>query len=259
MIIYPIKCGTILMESAYATPGHNEGMAARCAVGLFLIEHKDALVLVDTGNHPRVAEDAAAYWGKDVAEYLKPQMEPDDAADKQLARLGYKTSDVDIVVLTHMHLDHAGGMCLFPDAQFYIQAEELAAAMWPDPRFSAGHYEIKDFAQTRDFKIVRLNGDHDLMGDGTIKIIKTGGHSVGHQMVLTKLPEFGPTLLPGDACFMPEQLDFITPPGMPIPEPEKGLAMVRQIRDLVEQEDMYIAYSHPTIKDWIKACSSYMC
>ena len=58
---------------------------------------------------------------------------------------------------------------------------------------------------------------------------------------------------------MPEQLELLTPPGMPIPEPDKGLAMMRQIRQLVEEEDLYIAYSHSTNKDWIKACSSYMC
>ena len=259
MVVYPMKCGTILLEADYATPGHNQGMAARCAVGMFLIEHQDALVLVDTGNHPKVAEDAAAYWGQDVADAIKPQMQREDAVDIQLERLGRKCSDIDIVILTHMHLDHAGGMSLFPNATFYVQADELAAAMWPDPRFAAGHYEIKDFAQTRHFKMNKLSGDLDLLGDGRIKLIRTGGHSVGHQMVLLRLSEFGPTLLPGDACFMPEQLDLITPPGMPIPEPEKGLAMVKQIRQLVELDDLYVVYSHPTNKDWVKACSSYMC
>jgi glyoxylase-like metal-dependent hydrolase (beta-lactamase superfamily II) len=247
------------MEADYATPGHNEGMAARVAVGMFVIEHPKGLVLVDTGNHPRVAEDATAYWGKDVAAAIQPEMAPDEAVDKHLIRLGYKLEEIKHVILTHMHLDHAGGMSLFPHATFYIQKDELAAAMWPDPRFAIGHYEIKDFAKTRNYDIKKLDGDLDLFGDGRISIIKTGGHSVGHQMVLLKLREFGPTLLPGDACMMPEQLELLTPPGMPIPEPEKGLAVMKQIREKVEKEDLYIAYSHPTNKDWVKACSSYMC
>lgn len=259
MIVYPMKCGTIIMEADYATPGHNEGMAARVAVGMFVIEHPKGLVLVDTGNHPRVAEDAAAYWGKDVAAAIQPEMDPDDAVDRHLIRLGYKIEEIKHVILTHMHLDHAGGMSLFPEAAFYIQKDELVAAMWPHPQFAIGHYEIKDFAQTRNFNIRKLDGDLDLFDDGRIRIIKTGGHSVGHQMVLLQLREFGPTLLPGDACMMPEQLDLLTPPGMPIPEPEKGLAVMKQIREKVEKEDLYIAYSHPTNKDWVKACSSYMC
>jgi len=259
MIVYPMKCGTLLLEADYATPGHNEGMAAQVAVGMFLIEHTKGLILVDTGNHPRVAEDAAAYWGKDITEYLQPQMDAEHAVDRQLERLGYKPSDINYVILTHLHLDHAGGMTLFPDATFFIQKDELLAAMWPDPSFDAGHYEIKDFAATRKFKIVKLDGDHDLFGDGSVKLIKTGGHSLGHQMVMLQLSEFGPTLLAGDACFMPEQIELVTTPGYPIPEPEKALQVVKDIRRLVENDEIYVVYSHPTNKDWIKSCGSYFC
>jgi len=109
------------------------------AIGMFLIEHPEGLVLVDTGCAPQCAVDPAGYWNLEPSEWGKLDMKPEDAVDRQLLRIGIAAADVGHVVLTHMHLDHAGGMSLFPDATFYIQHEELLAAMWPEPRFSTGY------------------------------------------------------------------------------------------------------------------------
>lgn len=247
-----MKCGTIQIESDYATPGYNPGKIMRLVVNMFLIKHPKGLVLVDTGNHPDVAINAAAYWGKSIAKWLNPEMKPEDAADKQIERLGFSVSDVKYVILTHMHIDHAGGMCLFPEATFLIQKDELLAAMWPgyNSYFDRGHYEIKDFIESRRFKVIKLDGDYDIFGDDKIKLLKTGGHSAGHQMVLLKLGKNKYCLLPGDAAFMPEQLEYLCLPGNPIPEPEIALEFVRRIKQMQSKnKGIQILFSHPKVEN----------
>jgi len=257
MRLMPMTCGNILLDDSFMTPGHCTGATARTAVAMFLIEHPRGLVLVDTGNHPDVARNAEAYWGRSVCEWLKPAMRPEDAVDRQLARLGHSARDVSHIILTHLHLDHAGGMCLFPNAKFHIQKEELLAAMWPDPRFDEGWYEFKDFAASRRFDINALDGDADLFSDGSIKLIKTGGHSTGHQMVMLELPDTGRVLLPGDAAFMPRQLDLMCPPGDPLPQPEAALEAVRRIAAM-RDEGVRIVYSHPSIEEWNETYSAVL-
>jgi len=249
MKLIPLTCGSILLEDSFLTPGHGTGLSERAAVAMFLVEHPRGLVLIDTGNHPDVARNAAAYWGRDTAEWIKPEMRPEDSVDRQIARLGYSASAITDVVLTHLHLDHAGGMCLFPHAKFHIQRDELVAAMWPDPRFDEGWYEFKDFAASRRFDINALDGDSDVFGDGAIQLIKTGGHAAGHQMVLLELPQTGRVLLPGDAAFTPRQLDLMCPPGDPLPQPEAALDAVRRVAAMRE-DGVRIVYSHPSMEDW---------
>lgn len=56
----------------------------------------------------------------------------DQRVDRQMARLGYKPEDVKYVILSHMYVDHVGGMTLFPHATFIVRKEELRMAWWPE-------------------------------------------------------------------------------------------------------------------------------
>jgi N-acyl homoserine lactone hydrolase len=247
--IFCMTCGYYDFPSKFILPGDGKSRIISIAIGMFLLEHPDGLVLVDTGCAPQCAVDPSGYWNLDSSEWGNLDMKPEDAVDRQLQRIGIAASDVGHVVLTHMHLDHAGGMSLFPNATFYIQRDELVAAMWPEPCFSKGYYEIKDFIGTRDFKIAKLSGNHDIFGDGAVRLLRTGGHSRGHQMVLAQMEKSGLTLLPGDACYMQRSLDKMLPPGDPIPEPEAARAALERVRDFSEQ-GARLLFSHPFRDEW---------
>src|SRR5215475_6575835 len=99
----------------------------------------------------------------------------------QLAELGIKPADVTYVAVSHTHGDHVGNVALFPTSTVLIQAAEYDWAM-------AGPAKPA-FASTQMIK--KLAGDHDVFGDGSVKIVSTPGHTPGHQSLLVSLPKTG--------------------------------------------------------------------
>ena len=160
----------------------------------YLIEHPKGRILVDTGESYELRDENAI-------------MTSEDTILPQLARIGYAPEDIDYVVISHMHLDHAGYMGSFPDATFIVRKEELRAAWWPEP-YEQG-YLLATYEKTRDFKYIQLeiDEDYDVFMDGRIVLIDTRGHSRGHQSVVLDLPNTGKVVLAIDAAPDQEILD----------------------------------------------------
>ena len=160
----------------------------------YLIEHPKGRVLVDTGESYELRDANAV-------------MTEEDTILPQLARLGLTPEDIDYVVLSHLHLDHAGYMASFPKATFLVRKEELRAAWWPEP-YEQG-YLLQNFERTRGFKYIQPgpDEDYDVFMDGKVVLIDTRGHSRGHQSVLLDLPSTGKVVLAVDAAPDKEILD----------------------------------------------------
>ncbi|MEU0439781.1 N-acyl homoserine lactonase family protein [Streptomyces sp. NPDC006186] len=172
-----------------------------------VIEHAThGLILIDTGINHRVAdpEEADAYWGPGLREAYGAQgFTRDHAIDAQLRRLGHRTEDVRYVVYSHLHLDHAGGMSYFPHAVHVVQHEELRHAWWPD-RWTARGYAFRDYRDCRDFDFLELDGDTDLFLDGSVRVVRTTGHTPGHQGIVLDLEHRGRVAFMGDAGHLRE-------------------------------------------------------
>ncbi len=203
-------------------------------VPTFLIEHPRGLVLFDTGCNPEAATNPLGYWGK-IAEYLHLRFTPDQAVDRQLQNHGYRVEDVKYVVVSHLHLDHAGGLALFPNARFFIMKGELPYAYWPERRARAS-FKLNDLLPTRRFDWVELEGDTDLMGDGSLLMLKTPGHTPGESSLLVRLPHHQPILLTGDTAHIRAQLETLSPSAMDFDHRagRESLTRLRRIRDLGE-------------------------
>ena len=182
-------------------------------VAFFLIKHPKGNVLFDTGNNDKIITDPT-YWGPLAAMLSAASRNPDVAIDTQLDKIGVKPSDVNYVILGHMHLDHVGNLGKFPTATVVFQHDEIVNAFWPKPGFSAG-YILSDFSQLRSKvgapdpntqKVIELEGDLDLFGDGSIFIHRQVGHTPGSQMALVRLPKTGPVVLTSDTCYLMENL-----------------------------------------------------
>jgi glyoxylase-like metal-dependent hydrolase (beta-lactamase superfamily II) len=174
-------------------------------VGFYVVKHPRGVVLFDTGNNDKTITDPVGWWGP-LAKGFGLKMTADDAIDVQLAKVGVKPADVKIVILGHMHLDHAGNMQKFPNATFLIQNDELTAAYWPDAHVGP-FYIPGDFNEAKNYKIVRLSGDIDVFGDQSIVVVRAPSHTPGSQFAVVRLPKSGTYVLTSDACYLRENLD----------------------------------------------------
>ena len=186
----------------------------------YLIEHPKGRVLVDTG-------ESYALRGEFTV------MEESDTIVPQLARLGYTPDDIDYVVISHLHLDHAGYMDSFPNAAFIVRKEELRAAWWPEP-YELG-YRLPNFEHTRNFRFIQpeVEEDFDVFMDGAVVLIDTRGHSRGHQSVLLDLPNTGKVLLAIDAAPDKEIFDrgYSGRPGVDSYQEVRSLQKLRHLVD----------------------------
>jgi glyoxylase-like metal-dependent hydrolase (beta-lactamase superfamily II) len=151
-------------------------------------------ILVDVGYGSRHTENDLKIWGFD----------PDVTVVTALADEGLEPSDIDTVILTHLHADHAAGSTsegpnglvpTFPNARYLINADEWETANHPDVR-SAAAYRPDDFVPIKEAGQLDLIGDFHDAGDG-VSARRTGGHTGGHMAVFIE-NEAGTAVYPAD-------------------------------------------------------------
>jgi glyoxylase-like metal-dependent hydrolase (beta-lactamase superfamily II) len=95
----------------------------------FALEHPEGVLVVDTGETARVLEPGyVPRWHPFYRFGLKESIAPEDEIGPQLERLGIAPADVRWVVLTHMHVDHAGGLQHFPSNEILVSRTEYELA-----------------------------------------------------------------------------------------------------------------------------------
>ncbi|HSD53082.1 MAG TPA: N-acyl homoserine lactonase family protein [Burkholderiales bacterium] len=182
-------------------------------VGFYVVRHPRGNVLFDTGNNDKLITDPN-YWPPALAA-MKPAMTPDIAIDVQLKKIGLSPDDITYVVLSHMHLDHGGNIAKFPKSTLVVQRDELSNAFWPKPG-TGGPYVLNDFIGLRDGKqrMIQLDGDLDLFGDGTLMVKRWVAHTPGSQMMTVRLKNAGLVILTGDNVYFRENVEKNIPPNI---------------------------------------------
>jgi N-acyl homoserine lactone hydrolase len=176
----------------------------------FLVEHPGAgRVLIDTGFHAGVAARSVDAFGRGGALIFKDlEMESEQAVPGQLRRRGLDVKDVGLVVMTHLHTDHAGGVSQLPDATFLVSDREWDHASKSGQRQG---YNPRQFDHAFDWRLLDFEGDQadsfatfgrsfDLLGDGSIRMVFTPGHTPGHLSVVLRL-KGREALVTGDAVY----------------------------------------------------------
>ncbi|MCI0546997.1 MAG: N-acyl homoserine lactonase family protein [Candidatus Rokubacteria bacterium] len=209
-------------------------------VNMFVIDHAKGLVVVDTGNNVAISNgQCKSHWAAGNCDFLKPSQKRDDVIDAQLTRLGYSPAQVKAVITSHAHLDHIGNIKLFPKAVHVMQKKEIYQAWWPEKfQREGGAFVMGDFdGPARDFNYLELEGDYDLFGDGTVVVLSTPGHTLGHQSVKVKLASGQTLLLAQDAIWFKENLEGY-PAGLnySVKDYNNSIQRLKMIRDLENAE-----------------------
>jgi len=228
--LYVLDCGqNIGKDQSRWSPGVNEGKAIEFSDNCYLIRHDKGVLLWDTGIPDAVA---AMPDGMIVASGAITYRRVKTLA-AQLEQIGVKPSDVTYVAVSHTHGDHVGNIALFPSSTVLIQGAEYDWAM-------AGPAK-PTFVATQTIK--KLAGDHDVFGDGSVKIVSTPGHTPGHQSLLVQLPKTGALLLSGDAVHFQDNWAHQRVPSLNFNR-EQTLASMKRIAALLEERKAQLWINH---------------
>jgi N-acyl homoserine lactone hydrolase len=212
MKLYVLGSGALTVPRGLLQQGAGDA-PLQIPVAFYVVKHPKGNVLFDTGNSDRIITDPA-YWGPFI-KALNPVRTPDVAIPAQLAKIGLKPDDIRYVVISHLHLDHAGNLYQFPGSTLVVQKDEIRNAFWPEPG-TAGSYLPGDLAHLRSdpgailpnrVKMIQLNGDLDLFGDASVVVKRWVGRTPGSQMLIVRLPKTGTIVLTGDTVFLRENLE----------------------------------------------------
>jgi glyoxylase-like metal-dependent hydrolase (beta-lactamase superfamily II) len=187
-------------------------------ISVYLIEHRDSLILIDTGLAPRIVTDPA-YWPDAVTrlfmnKIFRFHIEPEDALGMQLRCSGYAPEDIDKAIITHLHFDHVGGIADIPGAELITSKEAWDHMLGPHPEregvlrrdieISGAKWRRIEFAPLEDATLQPFTHGHDLMGDGSIVLLPTPGHLDGSLSVFLRVDP--PILFVADLCYRADLL-----------------------------------------------------
>ncbi len=157
-----------------------------------VVESSDGLVLVDTGMGLADVRSPMSRLGRGFVVMSRPQLREEDTALRQIERLGFKGSDVRHVVVTHLDVDHAGGIPDFPEAQIHVHRAEHAAAMTRPTLAERNRYRKVHFAGNPRWELHEADGERwfgfervRAVADDVL-LIPLFGHTRGHCAVAVR-------------------------------------------------------------------------
>lgn len=220
--------------------GSEEDGLVRIPAPSFLIEHRDGAVLFDASLAPEAAGDPYAEYGERAAR-SQVEFTAEQRLDRQVAAAGLAVGDVDTVVLSHLHFDHAGSAHLFTSARLLLGAGELVHARSGSDRYC----RAVDVERVARCAPTEVDGDVDVFGDGSVIVFPTPGHTPGHVSLLVRLPRRS-CLLTGDAVHTREALLSERPfPGDA--DPRLAVESIRRLKRRALDAEATICVSHSPV------------
>ncbi|MCW4001436.1 MAG: N-acyl homoserine lactonase family protein [Candidatus Bathyarchaeota archaeon] len=207
-----------------------------------LIDSSGGKILYDTGCHP---EAMRGYWPQNLRSIFPYFFTDHQLLIKQLALTGTAPQDIKTVILSHLHLDHAGNNHLFRHADFYVHKKDYAYARHlvdssPDPN-EHGAYVKADLEIPSD-KLRLVDGDMR-MSDG-IELVSLPGHTPGILGLVAHLKNEGTLIFPSDALYTQENYGPPTKMSGIVYDSVAFKESIEKIRDLQKKFDAKIMFSH---------------
>jgi len=239
---------------------------AKLVAHCLLVEGSSGLILVDTGMALQDVDDPNARFGRSFNISANPLFSREICAAIQIKKLGFDPNDVRDIVVTHLDLDHAGGLVDFPEANVHVLEKEHAAATARTTWIERTRYVTKMWDHSPKWKMHEGGGDKWFGFDSVravenddVLLIPLHGHTRGHAAVAVRSPIAGTRewlLHAGDSYFHRDEI-HATPASCPggLAFYEAQIAMddrlrrnnQKRLRDLVKERghevDVFCAHS----------------
>jgi 4-pyridoxolactonase len=226
-----LDSGTLVIDQSHITWNIGAGTPVRFPVYSVLIEHPEGLFLFDTGYDLDLVNEKLAFE--------LPEQTPQQTIPAQLELCGFKTTDVDAVVNSHLHFDHCGGNKHLTKATTYLHELEYREAKAPEPFERLGYADTGWDHPDATFSL--LSGDVQLAKG--LHLFYTPGHTIGHYSLLVEMEDRKPLLFMADVTYTPEGLEREIQAGFHN-NPVDGVRSIRRIKQIAREWDAEIFFTH---------------
>lgn len=232
--LYVFDCGSLSLEDiSMFNLTAEETEVRELFVPCYLIEHEKGRLLWDGGLPKPYADAGQISLEGGSATY-------ENWIVDQLAAMGITPGDISHAAYSHLHYDHAGAANYFLESKVLMQKAEWEAAFGGE---SGAFVETEWFDKLKTADVEILEGDHDVFGDGSVKLIYTPGHTPGHQSLYVDLEATGPLILSGDLFHFRANRTLRRPPNFNA-DAEQTLESMDKIEQLIKETGATLWIEH---------------
>jgi N-acyl homoserine lactone hydrolase len=237
--IYDLDGGIAeVADASIYSPGIDIGKPLSLSCNAYLIRRAGQWILWDTGIGDELV---TVPGGEIIAHGIRGVVKR--TLKSQLDEIGVAPDDITMLILSHAHFDHVGNMRLFPKAKWIVQRKEYDAMFGPDV---ADHGFSPELYETlRDNPTEIIEGDHDVFGDGSIRIVSTPGHTPGHSSLAVRLPKSGTVILSGDVVHFESNFVHRRVPVFNF-DGEQTIASMDKVDGIIRTENARLWINHDT-------------
>jgi glyoxylase-like metal-dependent hydrolase (beta-lactamase superfamily II) len=189
--LYAFNAGQMTMFNMgmFSDTGEEAGKTGNVVATSYLIRHPKGDLLWDTGLPDALADQPNGTEIPGMGRMTVPtRLVP------QLKSIGVAPEDIEFLAFSHMHPDHTGNANAFAKGPTWLL--NSAELTWATS--SGARSDPKTFSAYKNAQSKMIDGDHDVFEDGSVVILKTPGHTPGHQVLQVRLAKAGTIILSGD-------------------------------------------------------------